>query len=486
MVGWPQTALNAAGISISLQFTRAWPTNKAVMSPFKSRSDKDRKPRPGKPARGGFSHGRVDGGQGGGRLQQVEIIELGPKGDGIARAGRDRIYIDRGLPGDVLKVRARRGEDGHIRGDIVDMLTPSQHRAQAPCPHYDQCGGCTLQHASDDFYRHWIDRTVRIALDKQGVRVREFLPTVFIAAGTRRRATFAAVKGGNNVMMGYYRRRSHDIHEVDTCLVSDPGIMGLREIMKPYLLKVLKGGKATDIFVQKIGAQFDVLITGNIGSDAEPDLACRQVLAQMVNETSVARISWRGRERDRIETIVARAPLISSFGNLNVAMPPAAFMQPTPEGQAALVSAVMAALPAKGKFADLFCGCGTFTGPMLERGPVDAYESVDTAIGALNKAKGSLPLKTFIRDLFRNPLKRDEANRYDAIVFDPPRAGAEDQCRAIAASRCRLLIGVSCNPATFARDARILTEGGYRLQSVQIVDQFTWSHHVEVIGVFHK
>lgn len=422
----------------------------------------------------------------GGRLDDLNIVELGPKGDGIAFRGRDRIYVDRVLPGDQLVARVSRNEEGILRGEIMEMATPSSSRVVAPCRYYDQCGGCTLQHASDGFYKNWKQDLVRVALEKQEVKVRTFLPPVFINAGTRRRATFAAIKTGGKVIMGYYRRRSHQINEIDECLVADPALMQLRDTLKTYLGPVLKSGKSTDIFAQKVGSLYDVVITGDIGKKAQPDMETRQIIADMVHKTNIARVSWRGREKDRIETIVERAPLIAKFGALNVALPPAAFLQPTPEGEAALVSAVMAAMPAKGKFADLFSGCGTFTGPMLERGSVDAYESVEPATTALSKSKGPLPLKVFLRDLFRNPLKRDEANRYDAIVFDPPRAGAQDLCRSIATSKCRLIIGVSCNPATFARDARVLCEGGYRLQSVQVVDQFTWSHHVEVVGVFTK
>ena len=143
-------------------------------------------------------------------------------------------------------------------------------------------------------------------------------------------------------------------------------------------------------------------------------------------------------------------------------------------------------MPDKGKFADLFSGSGTFTGPMLARGSVDAYDSVAPAIRALEKAKGALPLKAFRRDLEREPLTREEANRYDAIVFDPPRAGAAEQAKALASAKTPVLIAVSCNPASFARDARTLVDGGYKLDSVKVIDQFTWSHHVELVAGFVK
>jgi 23S rRNA (uracil1939-C5)-methyltransferase len=167
-------------------------------------------------------------------------------------------------------------------------------------------------------------------------------------------------------------------------------------------------------------------------------------------------------------------------------LPPLAFLQPTPAGEATLVSAIMEFLPKNGTFADLFCGCGTFSGPMLQRGTVDAYDSIESAIRALDKSKGAKPLKAVQRDLFRNPLQYAEANKYDAIVFDPPRIGAHEQAKTLAVSTTPILIGVSCNPATFARDARILVDGGYVFESIKVVDQFTWSHHVELVAAFTK
>ena len=181
-----------------------------------------------------------------------------------------------------------------------------------------------------------------------------------------------------------------------------------------------------------------------------------------------------------------RYPLTASFGVLNVPLPPLAFLQPTEAGERALVDAVLELLPQSGRTADLFSGCGTFAGSFLKRGSVDAYENAADAVTALDRAKGAAPLQVFRRDLYHDPLRADEAARYDAIVFDPPRAGAEEQAKALAGGKVPLIIGVSCNPITFARDARILTEGGYRLESVKIIDQFTWTHHVELVAAFKR
>jgi len=414
------------------------------------------------------------------------IHELGPKGDGLHASDRGRIYVDRALPGDSVQAKIRRGDDGIIRGDLVEIVKHSEHRVPAPCPHYDVCGGCTLQHASQNFYRDWKIEIVRDALAKKGLKPREWKTPVFLSGGNRRRATFAAFKKNNAITLGYFKRRTHQVADITECLIADPAILQLRAKLVTLLVPVLQENKPADIFVQKVGSGIDLAITGLVGKTGKPDGNVREACAAIFRNTNVQRISWRARDRDEFRILNTRAPLTTQFGKMRVTLPPMAFLQPTKEGETALVNAVMELLPASGKFADLFSGCGTFTGPMLERGSVDAFEGVDDAIDALNNAKGTLPLRAQRRDLFKSPLRRDDANKYDAIVFDPPRAGAADQVKTLASSKCPLLVGVSCNPATFARDARTLVDGGYRLESVRVIDQFTWSHHVELVAAFSK
>jgi len=420
---------------------------------------------------------------------EIHIDELGPKGDGISQSKRGRIYVDRALPGETVQADIRRGDDQMLRGEIIAVVEASPHRVKAPCPNYDVCGGCTLQHADEAFYRDWKVAIVRDALRRKGLTPKIWRDPVFVPPATRRRATFNAHKHNGKVTLGYFRRRTHRITDIRACLVADPAVMTLRDKLVPLLVPIVTEGKDADIFIQMVGGRFELAITGSVGKKGKPDLPVREAIAELAQKADINRISWRGRERgerDDIEVLIERNKLIAKFGALDVALPPLAFLQPTAAGEAALVEAVMELLPESGKFADLFSGSGTFSGPMLARGSVDAYESVAPAVRALEKAKGALPLKAFRRDLDREPLRREEANRYDAIVFDPPRAGAAEQAKALAAAKTPVLVGVSCNPATFARDARMLVDGGYRLESVKVVDQFTWSHHVELVAGFTK
>jgi 23S rRNA (uracil1939-C5)-methyltransferase len=408
---------------------------------------------------------------------RLTIQKLGPMGDGIHEEGRTRIYVDRTAPGDLIEAQVSKDKDGILRGEVAKLLEPSRFRQEAPCPYYDRCGNCTLQHLTPAFYRNWKSQMVRDAFQKQGLRPRQWLEPVYLGRQRRRRVTFTALKRRNQILLGYYRRRSDQITDIDACLIAEPKILDLRNAIKPFLSAALKDGKSVDIFLQVVGQAVDVVVTGPVVKEA---------LVQLREVPGITRLSWQASEKESIQEVFAKGSVVAAFGTLKVPLPPGAFLQPTQEGEETLVNAVISALPTKGKFADLFSGCGTFSGPMLKLGSVDAFESLPAAVSTLSKAAAAKPLKVFRRDLFRRPLRRDEINRYDAVVFDPPRAGCAAQAEELASSKTRTLVGVSCNPATFARDARILCDGGYWLQSLQLVDQFLWSHHVEVVGVFTR
>lgn len=417
---------------------------------------------------------------------EFRIDALSPKGEGISTSKDGRVYIDRALPGDRVEAKIRRDIDGVLRGDVVSIAEASPHRVEPPCPHYALCGGCTLQHASDQFYRDWKTGIVRDALAAKGLKPAIWREPVFLPAGGRRRITFTAEKRDGAVTLGYSRRRQRQVVAIDSCLIADPAIMALHPTLAPLLASMLQEGKPATAFIQTIGGPFEIVITGPVGERGTPDAAVREAMTTLADALAIDRVSWRATLGDAPAVMIERGPLRARFGALEVALPPLGFQQPTPAGETALVAAVLDALPPAGHFADLFAGSGTFTGPMLARGSVDAFENSATTIHMLDDAAGNLPLKAIRRDLYREPLTRAEAERYDAIVFDPPRAGAEAQVKELAGAATPVLVAVSCNPATFARDARILVDGGYRLGSVQVIDQFTFSHHVELVAAFSR
>ena len=414
------------------------------------------------------------------------IEELGPKGDGLYHGPKGFVCVDRALPGDHIRTDIRRDEKGVNRGTILEILEPSELRQKAPCAHYDDCGGCTVQHLKTKYYTDWKIQLVQEAFVKLRLKPQRWLNPIWIGDRNRRRATFSIFKKGSQVKMGYYRRRSDQISDIDECLIADPKLMLLRDSLKPLLGSILRPSEPIDVFLQLIGPSVDMVITGRVGKLGEPDRVVMAVFDKVLESSGVSRISWRLNAHHPVETIRTKGPIVASFGALKVPMPPAAFLQPTFEGEMALVESVLKALPSKGHFADLFSGCGTFSGPMLKHGSVDAYESESLSVKALMRAAAGHRLEVFRRDLFKNPLRRDLLRNYDAIVFDPPRSGCLEQVTQLALGKVPTLVGVSCNPATFARDARILCDGGYWLQSLQMVDQFLWSHHVEVVGVFTR
>jgi len=438
---------------------------------------------------------------------EMEIGSLGPKGDGIFVGSRGPIFVEGALPGDRLKTqmvkppqkfgRARtQPRETVSRAQIVEVVAGSEYRQPAPCAHFEKCGGCTLQHAKTDFYKSWKTEMVKAAFEQNHVRPQKWLDTVFLEGANRRRITLTATRNRYGVTLGYYKRRSQEVTAIENCLVADPRVWEVRNRLKPILPSLLLEDQTLDFFIQATGKNTDILITGFVGPDdvdrngyeGQPDESFRKKLQPLTEIPAVRRISWRLDEQSPMLLLFTRGPVTAHFERLDVYLPPAAFLQPTEAGQAELVRAVMSSLPREGELrsADLFAGCGTFSGSLLSRGPVDAFESNPPSIKALGKAGAAQGLRGFKRDLSRQPLRRDELKRYDVVVMDPPRAGCLEQVYELAKSNVPTVIGVSCNPATFSRDARVLIQGGYRLETLKVIDQFQWSHHVEVVGVFRK
>jgi len=416
-------------------------------------------------------------------LTQLRIGQLGPHGDGIHAGSRGKVYVERSLPGDRVMAKLQRDPQGIVRGDIIELIEPSRFRQDPPCRHFAQCGNCTLQHVQDRFYREWKVGTVREALLRYGIRPTEWLPTVFSGEANRRRATFVAQRGREGLTVGYFQRRSQRAVPIDECRVAHPSLLEVKNRLLPYLKRWLPERTTVNLFVQWVDGGADVVVTGELPPRSRGEL--QQLTPSILKETPVRRLSVRSGENET-PRILGGEPCEIQFGKLRVKLPPGAFLQPTEEGEQALVDAVLEAAPSEGRFADLFSGCGTFSGRLLERGPVDAYEMTQSAVSALAKSAKEQPLRAFRRDLFRHPLKRSELNRYDLVIFDPPRGGSPEQAEELADSKCGVIVGVSCNPATFARDAAILSEGGFRLSSLKVVDQFRWSHHVEIVGTFSR
>ncbi|MGA1209573.1 MAG: class I SAM-dependent RNA methyltransferase [Gemmobacter sp.] len=381
----------------------------------------------------------------------LTIERLGHHGDGIAEG----IFVPGALPGETVEGEVADGVMAAPR-----ILTPSPARIRPPCAHARGCGGCALQHAAEGFVAEWKAGVVARALAAQGLAP-EVLATRTLPAGTRQRATFAARRGRSGAIVGFHRRASAEIVPVPGCRVLHPDLIAALPVLGDLVEAGLSRSAAADILCTRTLAGLDIAVTGV----AAPEGARAATLAAIAAAAGVARLSWGG------EIIAQTAPPEVAIGRARVALPPGAFLQPSAEGAALLADLVRAAVGPARRVADLFAGIGTGA-PELGAG----------LLGAARTTPGLRAVTAEARDLFRRPLLAAELARFDAVVIDPPRAGAEAQTVEIARARVPVVAMVSCNPASFARDARILTAAGYRLGPVQPVDQFRWSAHVELVA----
>lgn len=401
----------------------------------------------------------------------LKVERLGHHGDGIA-AGP--VYIPRTLPGEVVEGAV---EDGRIGQPKI--VTPSPHRVAAPCPHYRSCGGCQLQHASDAFVADWKIGIVREALRAQGLDA----PIRGIATSpprTRRRATLHGRRLKSGAAVGFHGRASEALTAVPGCLLLTPAIMAGMPAFEALTRLAASRRSEVTLAVTDSESGLDVTITGALPLNRELLASA----ADIAGKQDLARLTWNG------ETVAERRPPRVRSGAAEVPLPPGAFLQATREGEAALLSAVRDAVGDATRVVDLFAGCGTFALPLAGSAEVHAVEGEAALLSALDRgwrhAAGLKRVTTEARDLFRNPLRPDELGTYGAAVIDPPRAGAAAQTEALAGSRIPRIAAVSCNPVTFARDARQLVGGGYRLEWVHVVDQFRWSPHVELAAAFAR
>jgi len=401
----------------------------------------------------------------------LTILRLGHHGDGVADGP---VFVPRALPGEVVE-----GEVTHGRIAAPRILTPSPERIAAPCPHYKACGGCALQHAREGFVTEWKEGVIRQALAAQGLDA-PFRAAHISPLGTRRRAAFSGRRLKKGALVGFHARASDTVTAVPDCLILRPELTAALPLLEELVTRAgsRKGEMALSLTLSNVG--LDLAVTGGKPLDGP----LQATLGQWAGANGLARLAWDG------EVIAQAAPPVHSFGRAHVTPPPGAFLQATADAQAALQAAVAKAVGDAPRVADLFAGCGTFALPLAERAEIHAVESMADMLAALDHgwrhATGLKRLSHETRDLFRNPLLPEDLARFDAVVIDPPRAGAEAQARALAASAVPRIAAVSCNPVTFARDAKILCDAGYRLQWVQMVDQFRFSPHVELAAAFAR
>lgn len=398
-------------------------------------------------------------------MTEYSIKRLGIFGDGIAEGP---VFVPMTLPGEVVT--------GTLEGTTlsdVKIITPSDDRVAPPCKHFKSCGGCQLQHASDAVVEAFKTDIITQALAAQGIKT-EIRQIVTSPAQSRRRATFAARRTKKGTMSGFHGRASGTVIEIPDCKLVEPELLAARDIAES--LAELGGSRkatlAVTVTTSRVG--LDIQVSGGKPIDGQ----LRITLAALCDSRGFARLTWDD------EVIAQRAPPVQRFGVADVCPPPGAFMQATAHGEAHLLAAVQEAVGDAKRVIDLFAGCGTFTLPLAKNAEVFAVEGDKLMMAAMDKGwRMAVGLKTVThaaRDLYRRPLLPDEFKKYDAVVMDPPRNGAEAQTAELIRSDIKRVAYVSCNPVTFARDVAQMIAGGFTLDWVQPVDQFRWSSHVEL------
>ncbi len=386
---------------------------------------------------------------------------------GLGRA-EDGTLVPRVLPGEEVDSRT----DGSVR-----IVTPSPARVAPPCRHYRSCGGCAMQHASDEFVAAWKADVVRRALAARGIEG-DISGIETSPPGSRRRARLSGRRMKGGVLLGFHARASEQITAVPDCLILVPQIRDSLSALETLVRLAATRVSEVSLTVTASRAGLDVAVEG--GRPLAPELV--EQAGQWAGENSIARVVWNG------EQVALHAPPLQRFGCADVLPPPGAFLQATTEGEATLLRQVRRIVGPARRIVDLFSGCGTFALPLAEEAEVHAVEGDSAMIQALlagwRHALGLQQVTGEARDLFRRPLLPEELGRFEAAVIDPPRAGAEAQVAALAAAQVPVIAMVSCNPVTFARDAGMLVSNGYRMSPVLVVDQFRWSAHVELVAGF--
>ena len=407
-------------------------------------------------------------------MSEYIVDRLGQLGDGIIDTPNGEIFAPFTLPGEHIEGNVENG-----RVNSPKIIKPVSDRIKPACKHFKSCGGCSLQHASDTVISDWKIRKTQDALSQVNLHP-EFRPIINSKAGSRRRATFAAKRTKKGALVGFHGRASDVIIEISECPISDPILLSGMPAFSQFAILGSSRKAVLRISATVSGNSLDVKI------DNGKKLSATEIskFTQICNQFKILRLMWND------DVIAQSNPPSQKMGLADVIPPSGAFLQATKSGEAALIKTVLEIIGPSKRVVDLFAGCGTFALPISSKATVHALEGDVNMIAALDsgwRAAGGLhDIKSETRDLFRRPLMPDEFKKIDAIVIDPPRAGAVSQVVEIAKANVGRIAFVSCNPATFARDASILCNNGYNLDWVQVIDQFLWNPHIELVAQFTK
>ncbi len=413
----------------------------------------------------------------------LDILEVGARGDGVADLEGKRFFVPYCLPAETVEAEPLDKRGDGTACDLVEVLAPSRHRVPAPCLHFGTCGGCALQHWRRDVYTGWKSDLIAKALAQRGVKAPTFEAPVTCEPGERRRADIVLRCQGKRILAGYHERGSQNVVDVGTCVVARPKINTAIAALRLAIKAIIRDGTSADAVVNETDTGLDVLIRPH--RKFELTLAIRETLIALAESADIARVSWG--DRATAEPVIVRRTPQLILGDVTIEPPPGAFLQATKRAELVMRAGVTAWLGEAARTADLFAGIGALS--LGKPGKLSLFEYDRPSVAAVDataRKLGGNRVTVQLRDLFRRPLSTKELDAFDAIVLDPPRAGAAAQCAELAASKVKRVVYGSCDPGSFARDVRTLHDGGYRLEKLMPIDQFLWSAHVELIALLIK
>ncbi len=413
--------------------------------------------------------------------ERVATVErLGRRGEGRvpAEGALAAAHVPFALPGERVRIAQVRD-----RGRLLEVLSASPDRVAAPCRHFGACGGCALQHLAAPAYRAFKEDLFRTALAAAGLDPGAFpVDWRAVPPASRRRVTFTVRRErGGRTVLGFAEARSHRLVPVEGCLVLSPALAAALPALGALAAAVVPAGGEGRLVATAVEGGLDVAFAG-VGAAPDP-LAVADAAAAFA-DPPLLRATAGG------EILYQAAEPVVRVADVAVPFPPGAFLQASAEAERAVADAVVAATDGARRVADLFCGLGTFALPLARRAAVHAVDGDGALVAALaaaaRRAAGLRPVATGVRDLMAFPLSARELSAFEAVVFDPPRAGAPALAGEIAAASVPLAIAVSCNPATLARDAARLVAGGFKIAHATLVDQFVYTAHLEVVMVLRR
>ncbi|HEU5046742.1 MAG TPA: hypothetical protein VFT64_02760 [Rickettsiales bacterium] len=417
----------------------------------------------------------------------LKVEKLAGLGDGMGMHNGRKVFLPYVCTGDTVRARIIRRTTDADYAQLVEVISPSPERIAPPCPHFGICGGCTLQHISDTAYAEFKQTMAREAVRKAGFDPNLTVELARFPAGSRRRVELKAAGG----KLGFYAEGSHTIIDIGECMVLEPELLSLIMRLK---LQLISAPGTTRLQINGVDGGYDLLLEGAAKIDPS-------------QSPEIRRISVR--ENNKIRIVYESGPVIMTLAGAEVEVPPGAFLQASRDAQALMTNLVVQAAAGCVQILDLFSGIGTYSFPLLASASVTAVEGEQSMVEAMKKVVFSKPpaallsapeevvtvapvrtpafsFKALQRDLFQRPYTAAELKPYDIVIINPPRAGAKAQAEELAASQVPKIVMVSCNPATFTRDARLLKAGGYELVKLTPVDQFVYSSHLELVAEFEK